>query len=383
MSPGDEGRRGVPLSDRQRLNWLRLIRSDNVGPATFRDLINHFGSAETAIAQLPELSRRGGSARSIRVASVDDAERELEAARKFGAVFIGIGEPDYPPALRRIDGAPPLIAAIGDLALATRAAVGIVGARNASVSGAKMAARMARELGAAGYVIVSGFARGIDAAAHRASMESGTIAALAGGLDQPYPPENAELYREICAGNGLAISEMPMGWEPRARDFPRRNRLIAGVALGLVVIEAAERSGSLITARRAADFGRLVFAVPGSPLDPRAAGTNGLLKDGAIVTTASGDVIDALAPSSRLFPDDEPLLEEPEGDDGARFTEPHDDERTRVIEALGPSPAEIDDIIRHTGVSAQTVYLVLIELDLAGRLHRHPGGMVSLAFDED
>jgi len=383
MSPGDEGRRGVPLSDRQRLNWLRLIRSDNVGPATFRDLINHFGSAETAIAQLPELSRRGGSARSIRVASVDDAERELEAAQKFGAVFIGIGEPDYPPALRRIDGAPPLIAAIGDLALATRAAVGIVGARNASVSGAKMAARMARELGAAGYVIVSGFARGIDAAAHRASMESGTIAALAGGLDQPYPPENTELYREICAGNGLAISEMPMGWEPRARDFPRRNRLIAGIGLGLVVIEAAERSGSLITARRAADFGRLVFAVPGSPLDPRAAGTNGLLKDGAIVTTDSRDVIDALAPSSRLFPDDEPLLEEPEGDDGARFTEPKDDERTRVIEALGPSPAEIDDIIRHTGVSAQTVYLVLIELDLAGRLHRHPGGMVSLAFDED
>ena len=382
MSPGDEGRRGVPLSDRQRLNWLRLIRSDNVGPATFRDLINHFGSAETAIAQLPELSRRGGSARSIRVASVDDAERELEVARKFGAVFIGIGEPDYPPALRRIDGAPPLIAAIGDLALATRAAVGIVGARNASVSGAKMAARMARELGAAGYVVVSGFARGIDAAAHRASMESGTIAALAGGLDQPYPPENAELYKEICAGNGLAISEMPMGWEPRARDFPRRNRLIAGIGLGLVVIEAAERSGSLITARRAADFGRLVFAVPGSPLDPRAAGTNGLLKDGAIVTTDSRDVIDALAPSSRLFPDDEPLLEEPEGDDGAGFTEPHDDERTRVIEALGPSPAEIDDIIRHTGVSAQTVYLVLIELDLAGRLHRHPGGMVSLAFDE-
>jgi DNA processing protein len=185
MSPGDEGRRGVPLSDRQRLNWLRLIRSDNVGPATFRDLINHFGSAETAIEQLPELSRRGGSARSIRVASVNDAERELEAARKFGAVFIGIGEPDYPPALRRIDGAPPLIAAIGDLALATRAAVGIVGARNASVSGAKMAARMARELGAAGYVVVSGFARGIDAAAHRASLESGTIAALAGGLDQP------------------------------------------------------------------------------------------------------------------------------------------------------------------------------------------------------
>ncbi|AKI01009.1 DNA protecting protein DprA [Hoeflea sp. IMCC20628] len=383
MPPGDEGRRGVALSDRQRLSWLRLIRSDNVGPATFRDLINHFGSAETAIEQLPELSRRGGSARTIRVASIDDAERELEAAHRFGAVFIGIGEPDYPPALRRIDGAPPLLSAIGNLTLATQVSVGIVGARNASVSGAKMAARMARELGAAGYTIVSGMARGIDAAAHRASLETGTIAALAGGLDQPYPPENLELYREICAGQGFAISEMPMGWEPRARDFPRRNRLIAGVGLGLVVIEAAHRSGSLITARRAADFGRLVFAIPGSPLDPRAAGTNGLLKEGAILTTESRDVIDALAPSSRLFSDGDPVMEEPGTEDGAPFTEPGDDDRARVIESLGPSPADIDDIIRHTGVAAATVYLVLLELDLAGRLHRHPGGMVSLSFDED
>lgn len=382
MAPDGEARRGVALSDRQRLNRLRLIRSDNVGPATFRDLINHFGSAETAISQIPELSRRGGSARAIRVASIDEAERELEAAQRIGAQFVGIGEPDYPPALRRIDGAPPLIAAIGDLALATQVAVGMVGARNASVSGAKMAARMARELGAAGYGVVSGLARGIDAAAHRASLENGTIAAMAGGLDQPYPPENLELYQQICEGAGLAISEMPMGWEPRARDFPRRNRLIAGVGLGLVVIEAAQRSGSLITARRAADFGRLVFAVPGSPLDPRAAGTNALLKEGAIVTTSSRDVIDALAPSSRIFSDDEPFMEEPGDDDAAPYAEPGEDDRARVIEALGPSPAEIDDIIRHTGVAAATVYLVLLELDLAGRLHRHPGGMVSLSLDD-
>lgn len=382
MASDGEARRGVALTDRQRLNWLRLIRSDNVGPATFRDLINHFGSAETAISQIPELSRRGGSARAIRVASIDEAERELEAAQRIGAQFVGIGEPDYPPALRRIDGAPPLIAAIGDLALATQVAVGMVGARNASVSGAKMAARMARELGVAGYGIVSGLARGIDAAAHRASLENGTIAAMAGGLDQPYPPENLDLYRQICDGAGLAISEMPMGWEPRARDFPRRNRLIAGVGLGLVVIEAAQRSGSLITARRAADFGRLVFAVPGSPLDPRAAGTNALLKEGAIVTTSSRDVIDALAPSSGMFSDDEPIMEEPGDNDAAPYAEPGDDDRARVIEALGPSPAEIDDIIRHTGVAAATVYLVLLELDLAGRLHRHPGGMVSLSLDD-
>lgn len=376
-----EGRRGVALSERQRLAWLRLIRSDNVGPATFRDLINHFGSAETAIEQLPELSRRGGAARAIRVASIAEAERELEVAAKFGAVFTGIGEPDYPPALRRIDGAPPLLAMAGDLALATQTALGIVGARNASVSGAKFAARIARETGAAGYVIVSGLARGIDAAVHRASLETGTIAALAGGLDCPYPPENHDLYQAIREGAGLAVSEMPMGWEPRARDFPRRNRLIAGISLGLVVIEAAERSGSLITARRAADFGRLVFAVPGSPLDPRATGTNNLIKDGAILTTDSRDILEALEPSARMYSGDEPVMEEPDSHDDGAYAAPDDSERARVIEALGPSPADIDDIIVHTGVRAAAVYLVLLELDLAGRLHRHPGGMVSLDTD--
>ncbi|PWW04274.1 DNA processing protein [Hoeflea marina] len=379
MSGADETRRGVPLSDRQRLSWLRLIRSDNVGPATFRELINHFGSAEAAIEHLPELSRRGGG-RGIRVTSQADAEAELAAAESLGAVFIGIGEPDYPPALRRIDGAPPLIAARGDLALATLPAVGIVGSRNASISGAKMAARLARDIGSSGYVIVSGLARGIDAAAHRASLETGTLAALAGGLDQPYPPENLPLYNEICSGMGLAISEMPMGWEPRARDFPRRNRLIAGIGLGLVVIEAAERSGSLITARRAADFGRLVFAVPGSPLDPRAAGANSLLKQGAIITTDSRDVLEALEPLSRIGAAAHPVFDEPGGDAPLPPAPPHDNDRASIIEALGPSPVDIDDIIRHTGQAASTVYVVLLELDLAGRLHRHPGGMVSLAF---
>lgn len=378
-----DGRRGVRLTERQRIAWLRLIRSDNVGPATFRDLINHFGSAERAIEHLPELSRRGGARRGIRVASVEEAEAELAAAEKFGAVFVGIGEPDYPPALRRIDGAPPLIAAVGDLAIATRPAVGIVGSRNASVAGTKFAGRIAREVGNAGYAIASGLARGIDAAAHNASLETGTIAALAGGLDQPYPPENLDLYREIRDGRGLAISEMPMGWEPRARDFPRRNRLIAGVALGVIVIEAAHRSGSLITARRAGDFGRLVFAVPGSPLDPRAAGTNQLIKDGGILTTGARDVIEALAPISRIALDDGPIIEEPDHDGAIEWTPPGDDQRSRVIEALGPSPVEIDDLIRHTGLSAAVIHYVLLELDLAGRLHRHPGGMVSREIEQD
>lgn len=241
---------------------------------------------------------------------------------------------------------------------------------------------MAREIGRAGYCVVSGLARGIDAAAHRASLDSGTIAAMAGGLDQPYPPENVDLLDQICSGRGLAISEMPFGWEPRARDFPRRNRLIAGVALGVVVIEAAARSGSLITARLAGEFGRLVFAVPGSPLDPRCEGTNGLLKDGATVTTRSQDVLQALAPISQvdLFSQNE--ADEPDSEEGrehALAPPPNDDERLVIVEALGPTPVEIDDIIRHTGLAASSVYLVLLELDIAGRLERHAGGFVSLS----
>jgi DNA processing protein len=383
MSNASAGRNGIALTERQRIAWLRLIRSDNVGPATFRDLINHFGSAETALEMLPELSRRGGSTRAIRVASTAEAEKELSAAYRFGARFIGIGEPDYPPALRQIDGAPPLLAAKGNAVTGTVPSLGIVGSRNASISGTKFAAMIARDVGRAGYAIISGLARGIDTAAHRASLETGTIAALAGGLDQPYPPENIGLLDEITDGNGLAISEMPFGWEPRARDFPRRNRLIAGVSLGLAVVEAASRSGSLITARYAADFGRLVFAVPGSPLDPRCHGTNGLLKDGAIVTTEAQDILQALAPLSRIDLFSPPQAEEPgERDTGPMTPPPNENDRVQITDALGPTPVEIDDIIRHTGLSASAVYLVLLELDLAGRLHRHTGGLVSLSIGE-
>ena len=383
MSDAGAGRNGIALTERQRIAWLRLIRSDNVGPATFRDLINHFGSAETALDMLPELSRRGGSTRAIRVASTEQAERELVAAHRFGARFLGIGEPDYPPALRQIDGAPPLLAVKGNIAIATTPSLGIVGSRNASISGAKFAAMIARDVGRAGYSIISGLARGIDTSAHRASLETGTIAALAGGLDQPYPPENIGLLEEITEGRGLAISEMPFGWEPRARDFPRRNRLIAGVSLGLAVVEAASRSGSLITARYAADFGRLVFAVPGSPLDPRCHGTNGLLKDGAIVTTEASDILDALAPVSRIDLFTPPRAEEPdEHHAGPMEAPPNESDRARITDALGPTPVEIDDILRHTGLSASAVYLVLLELDLAGRLHRHAGGLVSLGIGE-
>ncbi|WP_037080458.1 DNA-processing protein DprA [Neorhizobium vignae] len=380
MPDGSAKRTGIALTERQRIAWLRLIRSDNVGPATFRDLINHCGSAENALAMLPELSARGGATRAIRIAGVQEAERELEAAHRFGARFVGIGEPDYPPALRQIEGAPPLLAMKGDLSAATRPSVGVVGSRNASISGAKFAAMIARDCGRAGYTVTSGLARGVDTAAHRASLETGTIAVLAGGLDQPYPPENMPLLDEITEGAGLAVSEMPFGWEPRARDFPRRNRLISGISLGVVVVEAAERSGSLITARMATDFGRLVFAVPGSPLDPRCHGTNGLLKQGAIVTTGSADVIEALAPLSQLDLFSGSVVEEPK-----KFSDilpPNDDDRAIIVSALGPTPVEVDDIIRHTELPASSVYLILLELDLAGRLHRHVGGLVSLAMED-
>ncbi|MEP3197811.1 MAG: DNA-processing protein DprA [Lentilitoribacter sp.] len=377
--------RGIKLTERQKLSWLRLIRSDNVGPATFRELINNCGSAERAIDMLPELSQRGGSRRRIRIATISEVEIELEKIEKFGAQLVGIGEPEYPRALRQIDGAPPLITVKGNLDLTAPPSVGIVGSRNASITGTKFAANLSSEIAKAGYTIISGLARGIDAAAHHASLrtgthtnaQTGTIAALAGGIDKPYPPENLDLYNRICDGQGLAITEMPFGWKPIARDFPRRNRLIAGVSLGLVVVEAAKRSGSLISARRASDFGRLVFAVPGSPLDPRAGGTNELLKEGAILTTGANDILETLAPISQIDEINYNIIEET-GDDGQTLDPPDENARTIIINAMGATPVEIDDIIRHTGYPAQTVYLVLLELDLASRLQRHSGGFVSL-----
>ncbi|KQZ97092.1 DNA processing protein DprA [Rhizobium sp. Root564] len=380
MSRDGETKSGIALTEKQKLSWLRLIRSDNIGPVTFRDLINHFGSAEAALDALPDLSRRGGAARSPRIATLAQAEREMETATRFGARFVGIGEPDYPPALREIDGAPPLIAMKGSIATVVRPSLGIVGSRNASINGAKFAAMLARQCGQAGYTIASGLARGIDAAAHAASLSTGTVAMLAGGLDKPYPPENFRLLDDIYANGGATISEMPFGWEPRARDFPRRNRLIAGVSLGVLIVEAAERSGSLITARLAGDFGRLVFAVPGSPLDSRCHGTNRLIKDGATLVTEAADILDALSPMMEPRLDLQHVVREGTGDQPISQTGDRagDKERAILAEALGPSPVETDDIIRHTGLPAATVYLLLLELDIAGKLNRHSGGRISM-----
>ena len=369
---------GVRLTDAQRVAWLRLIRSENVGPATFRSLINHFGSAQAALEGLPELSRRGGRT-GLKVASAAEAEEEIAAAERLGARFVGMGEPDYPPWLRHADAPPPLLALRGDAAVLVRPSVALVGARNASVAGRKMAAILARDLGRAGFVIVSGFARGIDAAAHEAALSAGTVAVFAGGVDVLYPREHERLLESVLAANGAVVSEMPIGWEPRARDFPRRNRVIAGMTLGTIVVEAAERSGSLITARLALEQNREVMAVPGSPLDPRAAGANRLIKQGARLVTEAADAIDAVSPmlgrDISIPPQIAALRAPATGDDSQ---EPAEDERARVVEALGPTPVAVDDIVRFTGVSARTVSVILLELDLAGRIERHPGNRVSL-----
>ena len=366
------------LTERQRLAWLRLIRTENVGPATFRDLINRFGSAEAALEALPEMARRGGG-RSPSIPPIAAIEREMERANATGARFVAIGEADYPPAMRGMDHPPPLLAVRGEAAVLSLPVISIVGARNASLAGVKIARSLARNLGAEGFAVASGLARGIDAAAHRGSLDTGTIAFLAGGLDRPYPPENAALSDEICE-RGAIVSEMPFGWEPRAKDFPRRNRLVAGICLALVVVEAARRSGSLISARLAGEMGRLVFAVPGSPLDPRAAGTNGLLKDGASIVTETRDVLEGVMPLlGRPSPPPE-TLEEPSED--ASVPPPGDDERSRVVEALGPVPVSRDDILRHTGLHPAQLSLILLELELAGRLERHSGGAVSMPVPE-
>ncbi len=361
------------LTDADRIDRLRLIRSDNVGPRTFRSLLNYFGDARTALERLPDLARRGGAARTGRVCSEEDARAELAAASRIGVSLVAPDEAGYPPRLATLDDAPPLLGVRGAPDVLMRPMIAIVGSRNASGAGLKFAGQLARDLGDAGFVVISGLARGIDQAAHRATIQTGTVAVLAGGHDRIYPPEHDDLLAALL-DHGSAISEMPLGHVPRARDFPRRNRLISGAALGVVVVEAAHRSGSLITARMAAEQGREVFAVPGSPLDPRAAGTNDLIKQGATLTTEAADVINAVAPIMErpvTFGASEPDSEPLDFDAGAS-------ERARITDLLGPSPVSLDDLIRMSGASPTIVRTVLLELELAGRLERHGGGLVSM-----
>ena len=364
------------LTDAERLDWLRLIRSENIGPTTFFQLLGHFDSAAAALEAAPELARRGGRKRPIRITPRATAEQELAALTDSGARLIGWGEPDYSRALAAIADPPPVIAVIGHAHLMTGRCVAVVGARNASAAGRRFARGISAELGRAGLAVVSGMARGIDAAAHEGALETGTVAVLAGGVDVVYPQENAALYEEITA-RGAVISEQPFGTRPTGRFFPPRNRLISGLSLGVVVVEAAPRSGSLITARLALDQGREVFAVPGSPLDPRHQGTNELIRQGAVLTESAADVLESLPGAVA------PLGEPETADFGAVTAEIPDDSeisaaRSDIDEKLGPVPVTVDELLRECQVSPAVLHMVLLELELAGRLDRSPGNRVAL-----
>lgn len=369
---------GRRLSDAERVDWLRLIRSENVGPQTFHELLRHFGSAAAALEALPALSGRGGLRRRIALASRAAAEDELARAARTGCRVVALGEPDYPPALARLDAPPPLLTVRGAPDILQRPAVALVGSRNASLAGKKICRQLARQFGDQDFVIVSGLARGIDAAAHEAALATGTIAVLAGGQTRIYPEEHAGLAERIADSGGALVSEMPLDWICRAQDFPRRNRLVSGLSAAVVVVEAARRSGSLITARFALEQNRDVYAVPGSPLDPRAEGCNALIKQGARLITEAADVLSDLGPTTPVTPpqwareDDERVMDEVPGADGENV---HD----RLLEALGPVPVAIDDLVRELQLSAGRVQLALVELELAGRLERHSGGRISLA----
>jgi DNA processing protein len=368
----------APLDDAQRLACLRLVRSENVGPVTFRTLINHYGGATIALEALPELSRRGGRGRPIRICAAAAAEAELSAARKAGAAPIFTIEPGYPAPLAFLDAAPPMLYVKGDPALLNRPTIAMVGSRQASAAGQKLARQLAGGVSAAGYVVASGLARGIDAQAHQAALDGGTIAVLAGGIDVVYPPEHKALQDTIGA-RGCLITEQPPGFAPRAQDFPRRNRILSGIAMAVIVVEATRRSGSLITARLAGEQGREVLAVPGHPLDPRAEGTNRLIKDGATMVTSVEDVLRTLAPQTThpavSIPPAAPAAAVPD----RSLQEPAAaDARDRIIAALGPAPVNIDELTRATDLPIRMVQIAIMELALAGRIELHGAHLVSL-----
>jgi DNA processing protein len=361
------------LNPSEKLDWLRLIRSENVGPVTFYQLLARFGSAAAALEALPEIARRGGRHRPLAICSKAAAERETAALARAGAKLVAWGEPDYPAALAAVEDAPPLLSLMGDGALPQRPAIAVVGARNASANGRRFARDIALQLGGRGLVVASGLARGIDAAAHQGALPTGTVAVLAGGIDTVYPEENRELQAAI-AERGALLAEMPVGTEPQARHFPRRNRIISGLARGVLVVEAALRSGSLITARFALEQGREVFAVPGSPLDPRCRGCNDLIRRGATLTESAEDVLAQLAGQFATPPPRATMAVPPPAAIAGELTAA----MSHVLERLSPTPVPIDELIRQCQMSPAIVTSVLLELELAGRLERQAGQRVAL-----
>jgi DNA processing protein len=351
---------------------LRLIRSPSIGPVTYRQLLARFGTAEAALEAIPDLAARGGG-KPPAITPAGVAKTEIDRVEKLGARYLQLGQGLYPRLLAELPAAPPLIIVKGDLCLLEKQAVAIVGARNASAAACRFARGLAHDLGQEGLVVVSGLARGIDAAAHDGALETGTIGVVAGGIDIFYPPENADRQRAMFE-RGLVIAEMPPGTEPRARHFPYRNRIIAGISAGTLVVEAAPKSGSLITARLAAEAGRDVMAVPGSPLDPRAQGCNQLIREGATLIQNAADVVETIRPMVSRVRSDRLPFEAAQED----FAESDEGVRRSVEELLGPSPVPVDELVRLAGLPNGAIQMVLLELDLAGRLDRHAGGKVSL-----
>lgn len=360
------------MSERERFDRLRLIRSPRIGPIGYRQLLARFGTAADALRAIPDLAARGGGRASV--ADAGAVEREIAATRALGARYLLMGDPDYPVLLDQMEGAPPALIVRGDVALAARPCVAMVGARNASAAACRFARTLAQELGQRGAVIVSGLARGIDTEAHRGSIENGTIGIIACGIDVVFPPENKDLQEQV-GKSGLLVTEHPPGVQPLARHFPARNRIIAGLALGTVVVEAAPRSGSLITARLAGDAGREVMAVPGSPIDPRAQGCNLLIREGATLVQNAGDVMEAVGSiDPRMVRQGSfDFAGEPVSSDVAAT------ERDAVVALMGHAPVPVDELIRLSGLSPAVVQTVLLELELAERLARHAGGRVALS----
>ena len=372
------------MTNTELLDWLRLSLSENVGPATFRQLISYFGSATEALAHIGELAKRGGSKKEIKIAGKKQAEAQLDRSQKIGATILTWKDADYPFLLKQIKDAPPVIFTLGHAGLLSQNSVAIVGTRNASLNGKNIARFLAAGLIENHYSVVSGMAKGIDAAAHTGALESGilnesgTVAVLGTPVDEVYPQENKNLYEQIKE-RGCLVSELPFGAPLVPQNFPRRNRIISGLSKGVVVIEANLKSGSLITAREAADQGRDVFAVPGFPMDPRSAGPNALIQDGATLVQSAKDVIEALA-KEKTFHLEETLKAKDYKLDFHSIEANLDKVRQKVLENLSAEPVEVDSLVRATESTMQEVNVVLVELELAGRLERHPGNRVSLIY---
>ena len=365
-----------------RIDHLRLVRTEAVGPVTYRRLLERYRTPAAAIDALPRLARAGGKATPQKIMSAGDAEREIERTTALGGRMVFLDDPDYPPLLAMMEDAPPCLIFCGEAELARRRCIATVGGRNASANGQRMAENLAAEL-AATVVVVSGLARGIDTAAHQGAMRTGrTIAVIAGGIDQPYPPENAGLHQRIAHSN-LVVTEAAIGTVPQARHFPRRNRIIPGLSLGVVVVEAALRSGSLITTRIAQEIGREVFAVPGSPLDPRARGGNDLIRQGAILVETAADVFDNLPMDPVAIPSDRSGFAEPapQFQGGPTTTENPPEAHAAILGLLSPEPTMVDDLVRRCHLSPSVTIAVLLELELAGRVETLPGNRVALLPD--